>query len=130
PGASGRPAPPWPLSPAGSVINCGQQRPGRPRGLRACAPGRRDLPVTDASNSDGSTRLPARMRDPGARVAGASLLRKLLAYRFVLASALLLLFVAIASLPSHLPIGGLEALAEGTGFTGSEPPPLPEPDRL
>src|SRR5690606_25913743 len=74
--------------------------------------------------------LPARMRDPGARVAGASLLRKLLAYHFVLASALLLLFVAVPSLPPHLPIGGLEALAEGTGFTGSEPPPLPEPDRL
>lgn len=86
--------------------------------------------MNDASNTDGSTRPTARLRGPDARLAGASLLWKLVVYHFLLASALLLLFVSIPTLPAHLPIGGLEALAEGTGFTGSEPPPLPKPDPL
>lgn len=86
--------------------------------------------MSDTPNIDGPTLPAPRTRAPDARQAGFNLLRKLLIYHFTLAAGLLILFVAIPSLPGHLPIGGVEALAEGTGFTGSVPPPLPPPDRL
>lgn len=87
--------------------------------------------MNDTSNSDGTPRPASyRRRVEDARQAGFNLLRKLLVYHAVLAVAMVVVFIALPSIAERLPIGGLEQLAEGTGFTGSEPPPQPPPDRL
>lgn len=86
--------------------------------------------MTDAPDIDGT--VPPRPR-PGsqeARLAGFNLLRRLLIYHLALAAALAVLLALVPSLPAHLPIGGVEVLAEGTGLVGPEPPVLSGPGNL
>lgn len=86
--------------------------------------------MTDAPDIDGTVQFRPRPGSPEARLAGFSLLRRLLIYHLALAAVLAVLLVLVPALPAYLPIGGVKVLAEGTDLTAPELPILPGPGNL
>lgn len=86
--------------------------------------------MTEAPDIAGSQppRLPA--GSPDARQAGLNLLRRLLVYHLLLGAAVTVLLTLYPSLATHLPIGGVTVLAEGTGLVETEFPVQTGPGRF